>query len=152
MTTYKKSIVHKALIRKSRIGGYWAEVPSMPGCFSQADTLPEMRRMIDEAMSAWEPGCVSIPHPADENALIKPELVQAICRHCCIPEDEVDELSGKKFKVVHAAGSVERGLYLRAERKAKRHGRKMADVLSSIIEATYEQIAAPGNPFAPAEV
>lgn len=47
--------------------------------------------------------------------------------------------------------ALERGLYLRAERKAKRHGRKMADVLSSIIEATYEQIAAPGNPFAPAE-
>ena len=51
MIIHEKQVTHKVLIHRSKIGGYWAEVPSMPGCFSQAETLPEMRRMIDDAMS-----------------------------------------------------------------------------------------------------
>ena len=76
--TYGKAVIHK-----SKIGGYWAEVPSMPGCFSQAETLPEMRRMIDSAMAEWEPGCFTIPRIADD-AEVKPGLVRAIFRHCGI--------------------------------------------------------------------
>ena len=78
MTAHGKAIIHR-----SRAGGYWAEVPSMPGCFSQAETLPEMRRMIDAAMAAWEPGCFTVPRIADEDE-IKPGLVRAIFRHCGI--------------------------------------------------------------------
>ena len=150
MTTYKKTIEHKAIIRKSSAGGYWAEVPSMPGCFSQAETLQEMRRMIDEAMDGWEPGAVTIPHPADENAEIKPELAQAIFKHCGIPEDEVDEFARKKLKLVHASAYVDKRVYNRAERMARRYGRDFAGVLGEMLIATCETIAkARGNPFTP---
>ena len=29
-------------------GGYWAEVPALPGCVTQAETLPELERNLHE--------------------------------------------------------------------------------------------------------
>jgi DNA-binding transcriptional MerR regulator len=34
-------------------GGYTIEVPELPGCITEADTLPEARRMTREAIEAW---------------------------------------------------------------------------------------------------
>jgi predicted RNase H-like HicB family nuclease len=31
-------------------GGYWAEVPALPGCFSQGGSLSEVRAMIEAAI------------------------------------------------------------------------------------------------------
>jgi predicted RNase H-like HicB family nuclease len=32
---------------------YWAEVPSLPGCFTQADTWPELLKNLYEAIEGW---------------------------------------------------------------------------------------------------
>ena len=32
---------------------YWAEVPSLPGCFTQADTWPELLQNLYEAIEGW---------------------------------------------------------------------------------------------------
>ncbi len=32
-------------------GGYWAEVPALPGCYSQGDTMDEVTANIREAIS-----------------------------------------------------------------------------------------------------
>ena len=120
----------------------------MPGCFSQAETLSEMRQMISAAMDEWKPGEVSIPQLADENAELKPELVQAIFRHCDIPTDQLDEPKRKKLKLVHLSAYVDSELHDKANRNAQRHGRKMNNVLADIITATYEHVAkSRGNPF-----
>ncbi len=34
-------------------GGYTIEVPELPGCITEADSLPEARRMTREAIEAW---------------------------------------------------------------------------------------------------
>ena len=34
-------------------GGYWVEIPSMPGCFSDGETLEEARKNILEAAECW---------------------------------------------------------------------------------------------------
>jgi predicted RNase H-like HicB family nuclease len=34
-------------------GGYWAEVPSMPGCVAQAETLEALRENIRSAIVDW---------------------------------------------------------------------------------------------------
>ena len=34
-------------------GGYSAEVPALPGCYSQAETLEELRANIRDAAEAW---------------------------------------------------------------------------------------------------
>ena len=42
-----KAIVHE------EDGGYWAEVPSLPGCFTQGDTLDELVANLWEAIEGW---------------------------------------------------------------------------------------------------
>jgi predicted RNase H-like HicB family nuclease len=34
-------------------GGYWAEVPALPGCFSQGDTLAELKANVREAIEGY---------------------------------------------------------------------------------------------------
>ena len=33
--------------------GYWAEVPALKGCFTQGDTIDEVKENIKEAIEAW---------------------------------------------------------------------------------------------------
>jgi len=43
----------KAVIHDAEEGGYWAEVPALPGCFSQGETMEEIRANIREAIEGW---------------------------------------------------------------------------------------------------
>ena len=43
----------KAIIHKDESSGYWAEVPSLPGCFTQGETTEEVRKNLNEAVEAW---------------------------------------------------------------------------------------------------
>ena len=40
------------LVHDAEEGGYWAEVPELPGCASQGETLDELERNIIEAIDA----------------------------------------------------------------------------------------------------
>ena len=42
-----------AIIHEAEEGGYWAEVPALPGCYSQAETREEMEANIREAATGW---------------------------------------------------------------------------------------------------
>lgn len=52
----------KAVVHDAEEGGYWAEVPAIPGCASQGETLDELMANLKEAIQA----CLSvdIPEPA----------------------------------------------------------------------------------------
>jgi len=41
----------KAVVHVEEEGGYWAEVPDLPGCFTQGDTLDEVYHNLIEAIS-----------------------------------------------------------------------------------------------------
>jgi predicted RNase H-like HicB family nuclease len=41
----------KVVIHEAEEGGYWAEVPALPGCFSQGETMDEMLANIREAIA-----------------------------------------------------------------------------------------------------
>jgi predicted RNase H-like HicB family nuclease len=43
----------KAIVHKAEEGGYWAEVPSLPGCLTQAETLDELKANLHEAIELW---------------------------------------------------------------------------------------------------
>jgi predicted RNase H-like HicB family nuclease len=43
----------RALIHSAEEGGYWAEVPALPGCVSQGETVDELRINIREAIEGW---------------------------------------------------------------------------------------------------
>ena len=44
----------KVVIHKAEEGGYWAEVPSLPGCFSQGETIEEVKANIKEAIEVYQ--------------------------------------------------------------------------------------------------
>ena len=33
--------------------GYWAEVPALKGCYTQGETIDEIKENIKEAINAW---------------------------------------------------------------------------------------------------
>jgi predicted RNase H-like HicB family nuclease len=41
----------RIVIHEAEEGGYWAEVPALPGCYSQGETLAEVRKRIREAIA-----------------------------------------------------------------------------------------------------
>jgi predicted RNase H-like HicB family nuclease len=43
----------KVLIHKAEEGGYWAEVPALPGCVSQGETMDDLRTNVREAIEGW---------------------------------------------------------------------------------------------------
>jgi predicted RNase H-like HicB family nuclease len=43
----------KAVVHQAEEGGFWAEVPALPGCVTQADTLDELRNNLKEAIELW---------------------------------------------------------------------------------------------------
>ena len=46
----------KVVIHEAEEGGFWAEVPAIPGCASQGDTYEELLENLTEAIE----GCLSI--------------------------------------------------------------------------------------------
>jgi len=46
----------KVIIHEAEEGGYWAEVPSIPGCATQGDTFDELLSNIYEAVE----GCMTV--------------------------------------------------------------------------------------------
>ena len=46
-----------AVVHKAEEGGYWAEVPSIPGCATQGETIDELLSNLREAIA----GCLSVP-------------------------------------------------------------------------------------------
>ncbi|HPZ08276.1 MAG TPA: type II toxin-antitoxin system HicB family antitoxin [Candidatus Eremiobacteraeota bacterium] len=43
---------YTAILHPAEEGGYWAEVPALPGCFSQGETVEETFRNIKEAIES----------------------------------------------------------------------------------------------------
>ena len=43
----------KAIIHEAEEGGYWAEVPALPGCVTQGETKSEVEINLREAIEAW---------------------------------------------------------------------------------------------------
>ncbi len=46
----------KIIVHEAEEGGYWAEVPSIPGCATQGDTFEELLQNLYEAVE----GCLSV--------------------------------------------------------------------------------------------
>jgi len=46
----------KVIVHEAEEGGYWAEVPAIPGCATQGDTFEELLSNLYEAIE----GCLSV--------------------------------------------------------------------------------------------
>ncbi len=46
----------KVVVHEAEEGGFWAEVPAIPGCATQGETMDELLRNVHEAIE----GCLSV--------------------------------------------------------------------------------------------
>ena len=53
----RPSMKIKVVVHDAEEGGFWAEVPAMPGCATQAETMDELLRNLHEAIE----GCLLTP-------------------------------------------------------------------------------------------
>jgi predicted RNase H-like HicB family nuclease len=61
----------KVIVHQAEEGGYWAEVPSVPGCATQGETFEELLQNLYEAVE----GCLSVgvepPKPGDKGRVLE---------------------------------------------------------------------------------
>ena len=43
----------KAIIHQAEEDGYWAEVPALPGCITEGDTMDEVLVNLKDAIEGW---------------------------------------------------------------------------------------------------
>lgn len=60
----------KVIVHDAEEGGYWAEVPGIPGCATQAETMADLIRNFREAVE----GCLNAEPPATDGRVIQVEL------------------------------------------------------------------------------
>jgi predicted RNase H-like HicB family nuclease len=52
----------KVIVHEAEEGGYWAEVPALPGCATQGETMDELLANVRDAIE----GCLSVDvEPSD---------------------------------------------------------------------------------------
>lgn len=61
----------KVIVHEAEEGGFWGEVPAIPGCASEGDTLEELMRNLHEAIE----GCLSVeiaePRPGGDGRVLE---------------------------------------------------------------------------------
>src|SRR2546425_11342956 len=61
----------KVVVHEAEEGGFWAEVPAIPGCASQGETMDELLRNLKEAIE----GCLSVdvaePKPGGKERILE---------------------------------------------------------------------------------
>jgi predicted RNase H-like HicB family nuclease len=64
----------KVVVHEAEEGGYWAEVPAIPGCATQGETMDELMQKLREAIE----GCLSIdvtePKPGGKEHILETTL------------------------------------------------------------------------------
>ncbi len=48
-----EQMLHTAIFHIAEEGGFWAEVPALPGCVTQGETMEEVKANVREAVELW---------------------------------------------------------------------------------------------------
>ena len=43
----------RAIVHPAEEGGYWAEVPALPGCITEGETMEEILANLKDAIAGW---------------------------------------------------------------------------------------------------
>ncbi len=61
----------KVVVHEAEKGGFWAEVPAIPGCATQGESMEELLHNLHEAIE----GCLSVdiaePKPDDKSRILE---------------------------------------------------------------------------------
>ena len=61
----------KAIIHEDEDGGYWAEVPVLPGCATQGETMEELLANLREAIAGYLSIDVEALLPTDKDRVME---------------------------------------------------------------------------------
>ncbi len=61
----------KVVIHEAEEGGYWAEVPAIPGCATQGETFEELLRNLYEAVEGCLSVDVDVPHSTGKDRIVQ---------------------------------------------------------------------------------
>jgi len=64
----------KVLVHPAEEGGFWAEVPALPGCISEGDSLEETLANIREAAEGWLEVAAEQTDPDPQAQVVEVEL------------------------------------------------------------------------------
>jgi len=48
----RTNMEYTVIVHEAEEGGYWVDVPVLPGCYSQGETIEEAMKNIEEAIEA----------------------------------------------------------------------------------------------------
>ena len=61
----------KVVVHEAEEGGYWAEVPAIPGCATQGETFEELLSNLYEAVEGCLSVDVDIPQSTPKNRVLE---------------------------------------------------------------------------------
>ena len=61
----------KVLVHEAEEGGFWAEVPALPGCVTEGDTWEELMANIRDAIEGWISAEDSLVEPVARDRVIE---------------------------------------------------------------------------------
>lgn len=64
----------KIIVHKAEEGGFWGEVPALPGCASQGDSIDELMINLREAIAGVLSADIAAPEPGGDERML--ELTQ----------------------------------------------------------------------------
>jgi len=67
---------YSVVVHEAEEGGYWVEVPALPGCYSQGETIEETLTHVREAIELYLEGLQEggSPIPRDEEVVFRVEV------------------------------------------------------------------------------
>lgn len=74
----------KAIVHPAEEGGFWAEVPAMPGCVTQGESIEEIRDNLREAVEGWLDAGESIG-----NRPLKTGLLRSLMKIAAVEETDL---------------------------------------------------------------
>ena len=61
----------KIVVHEAEEGGYWADVPELPGCGSQGETMDELIANVREAIAGWLDADIATPEPGARERIME---------------------------------------------------------------------------------
>jgi predicted RNase H-like HicB family nuclease len=61
----------RAVVHQAEEGGLWAEVPALPGCMTQAETMDELKKNLQEAVELWLEASSSTEAPGKDDQILE---------------------------------------------------------------------------------
>ncbi|MCL5045721.1 MAG: type II toxin-antitoxin system HicB family antitoxin [Actinobacteria bacterium] len=101
------------MVRSVPKGGYVVEIPDLPGCLTQGETLEEAMEMIQDAKKCWIETCIEfgrpVPEPAPEEYSGKLNIRMPKTLHKALSQKAKEEnVSLNQYIIYHLARSIGR--------------------------------------------